>query len=140
GQGLLNPELYSLAATPATYAAVFNDIPAGTGPGTNNECPSSAGANYCSSASSSSYVTTTGYDQVTGLGSLNLSALVTVWPTATTTLIGTSTSVSAASLTPNTSTNDTVTFTVASDSGTSTPTGNLTLSIDQTLSTAGTLT
>jgi len=127
GQGLLNPELYTLASNSTTYAAVFNDIPAGT----NNECPSSAGANFCSTASSASYVTTAGYDQVTGLGSLNLSALVTAWPAATaTTLIGTTTSVSAASLTPNTSTNDVVTITVASDTGSSVPTGNLTLSID----------
>lgn len=129
GQGLMNSTLYSLAATPATYSAVFKDITSG-----DNKCPSSAGSTYCSSASSSSYATTAGYDLVTGLGSLNLSALVTAWPGTPTppppTIIGTTTSMSAASLTPNISTDDVVTITVTSNSGTSTPTGNITLSSD----------
>lgn len=129
GQGLMNPTLYSLAATPATYAAVFKDITTG-----DNKCPSSAGASYCSSASSGSYTTGTGYDLVTGLGSLNLSALVTAWPGTPTppppTIIGTTTSMSAGSLTPNINTNDVVTITVTSNSGTSIPTGNVTVSSD----------
>jgi hypothetical protein len=125
GQGLLNPTLYSLAATPATYAAVFNDITAG-----NNECPSSAGASYCSTASEGSYTTGTGYDPVTGLGSVNLSALATAWPVSTSTLIGTTTSVSAATTTPASGANDTVTITVASNTGSTTPTGSISLSID----------
>ena len=125
GQGLLNPTLYKLASNSTTYAAVFNDVTTG-----NNECPSSLGPNYCSTASEGSYATTAGYDQVTGLGSVNLSALVTAWPANTSALIGTTTSVTAASATPAVSTNDTITITVASDSGTTTPTGNVTLSID----------
>jgi subtilase family serine protease len=125
GQGLLNPTLYKLASNSTTYAAAFNDVTTG-----NNECPSSLGPNYCSTASEGSYATTAGYDQVTGLGSVNLSALVTAWPANTSTLIGTTTTVAAASATPAVSTNDTITITVASDSGTTTPTGNVTLSID----------
>ena len=128
GQGLINPTLYKLASNSTTYAAAFHDVTTG-----NNECPSSLGANYCSTASEGAYATTTGYDQVTGLGSVNLSALVVAWPATTSTLIGTTTSVSAATATPTVSTNDTITITVASDSGTTTPTGTVNLSIDQTL-------
>ncbi len=133
GQGLLNPTLYKMAVS---NAAAFNDVTTG-----NNECPSSLGANFCSAASEGSYTTTTGYDQVTGLGSVNLSTLVTAWPANTSTLIGTTTSVAAASATPAVNTNDTITITVASDSGTTIPSGTVNLSIDQTLSsTTGALT
>ena len=126
GQGLINPTLYTLASNATTYAAAFHDVPAGS----NNECPPSLGANYCSTASEDSYATTTGYDPVTGLGSVNLGALVTAWPLSTATLIGTTTTVTAASATPAVSTNDTITITVASETGTTIPTGTVTLSID----------
>src|ERR1700733_11971436 len=125
GQGLINPTLYSVAANSTNYAAVFHDVTTG-----NNECPSSLGANYCSTASEGSYTTTTGYDQVTGLGSLNLGALVTAWPASTATLIGTTTTVTAATATPAVSTNDTITITVASNAGTTVPTGTVNLSVD----------
>ena len=130
GQGLLNPTLYSLAATPATYAAVFNDITTG-----NNECPTTLGSSlessYCSTASEGSYTAGTGYDLVTGLGSVNLSALATAWPASTsTTLVGTTTTVAATTTTPASGANDTITITVASNTGTTTPTGNISLSID----------
>ncbi len=99
----------------------FHDVTTG-----NNECPSSlrSVSSFCSTASEGSYTTTAGYDLVTGLGSVNLSALVTAWPASTSALIGTTTSVTAANATPAVSTNDTITITVASDSGTTTPTGN----------------
>ncbi len=137
GQGLLNPTLYTLAATSATYAAAFHDTPAGS----NNECPTSLGSSYCSTASEGSYVTGTGYDPVTGLGSVNLAALATAWPASTipVTTLATTTTLAAASNSPNISTNDVVTITVSSASG-STPTGNVNLSIDQTLGTTGALT
>jgi hypothetical protein len=123
GQGLLNPTLYSVAA--ANYGTVFNDITTG-----NNECPSSLGSNFCSPASSGSYTTNTGYDLVTGLGSVNLSALAGVWPANTSTLIGTTTTVSAATTTPASGANDTITVAVASNTGATVPTGTVTLSID----------
>jgi subtilase family serine protease len=125
GQGLLNPTLYSLAANSTTYAAAFNDITTG-----NNECPSSAGSSYCSTASEGSYTTGTGYDPVTGLGSVNLSALAAAWPASTSTLIGTTTTVSATTTTPASGANDTITITVASSTGSTTPTGSISLSID----------
>ena len=125
GQGFLNPTLYSLAANSANYAAIFHDVTSG-----NNECPSSLGSTFCSTASEGSYATTTGYDLVTGLGSVNLGALVTSWPAANSPLIGTTTALAAATATPNVGVNDVVTITVASDSGSTTPTGTVNLSVD----------
>ncbi len=125
GQGLLNPTLYTLASNAATYAAAFHDVSTG-----DNKCPSALGATFCSTASSGSYATSAGYDPVTGLGSPNFGALVTAWPAATPTLVGTVTTMSAASTSPNTSTDDVVTITVNSATGTSIPTGSINLSID----------
>jgi len=95
-----------------------------------NAPPAPSVSSFCSTASEGSYTTTAGYDLVTGLGSVNLSALVTAWPASTSVLVGTTTSVTAASATPAVSTNDTITITVASNSGTTTPTGTVNLSID----------
>ena len=135
GQGFINPTLYTLASNSSTYSSAFHDITTG-----NNECPSGLGATYCSSAGEGSYTTGTGYDLVTGLGSIDVANLAGAsgWPAATGPSIGTSTTLSAATTTPTVSTNDIITITVASDSGTSTPTGNLTISVDGAGSSYGT--
>jgi subtilase family serine protease len=73
GQGNINPVLYSLAANPASYAAAFHDITSGT-----NACV--AAAANCSTAGQTSYTATTGYDEATGLGSLDFNALAKAWP------------------------------------------------------------
>lgn len=125
GQGLLNPMLYTIASNSATYAAAFHDITSG-----NNECPSSLGSSYCSGSAESHYSAGTGYDQVTGLGSVDLDKLATAWPASTSTLTGTTTTLSAASAAPNVNTNDIITITVAPTVGTSAPTGTVNLSID----------
>ena len=122
GQGLINPTLYSLAANSTTYANVFHDVTTG-----NNDC--NAGATYCGSTTTG-FSAGTGYDQVTGLGSIDLSKLAGAWPASTSTLIGTSTSVSASSASVNVNTNDTFTIAVTSESGSTTPSGTLTLDID----------
>jgi hypothetical protein len=74
GQGNINPELYSLAKS---SSAVFHDITSGT-----NAC--AAGATNCGSAGESSYVATAGYDEATGLGSIDATALMTAWPSSNT--------------------------------------------------------
>ncbi|WP_348264100.1 protease pro-enzyme activation domain-containing protein [Telmatobacter sp. DSM 110680] len=126
GQGLLNTELYKLAANSATYAGVFHDITSG-----NNACPSSLGTSYCTGSATTDYSATTGYDLATGLGSFDLDKLTVAWPLNTgTALIATTTTVSAASATLNPSTNDVVTITVARATGSGTPTGTVNLSID----------
>jgi subtilase family serine protease len=134
GQGLLNPELYKLASNSATYAAAFHDVTSG-----NNECPSSLGSSYCSGNGTSHYSAGTGYDQATGLGSVDLSNLATAWPASTATpLIATTTTATAATAAPNVSTNDIVTISVAQVGGTGTPTGTVNLSIDGSGSSYGT--
>lgn len=127
GTGLLNPTLYTIAAS-TNYATAFNDITTG-----DNKCPTTLGAlesQFCSAPSSANYSTNVGYDPVTGLGSVNLSALVSVWPASTSTLIGTTTSLSAANPSPNTGTSDVITILVAPTTGSTTPTGSITLSVD----------
>ena len=75
GQGVINGTLYALASNPATYASAFHDITSG-----NNEC--TAGSSYCTSAGLSSFAAGTGYDEASGLGSVDLYNLLTAWPVA----------------------------------------------------------
>lgn len=121
GQGLVNPTLYTLAANATTYAAAFHDITTG-----NNDCTVSAN---CSSTAG--FSAGTGYDQVTGLGSLDAANLATAWTTTTgtgTSLITTTTSISASNNSPNVNTADTFTITVTGATGT--PTGTVSLTVD----------
>ena len=72
GLGIANQTLYSLAANSSTYASAFHDITSG-----GNQC--TAGAAYCSAAGASQYAAGTGYDEATGLGSVDLNNLMTAW-------------------------------------------------------------
>jgi len=73
-QGNLNPTLYNMALNTATYATVFHDITSG-----NNEVPCVAATLGCvlsdSGNSNMGWNATTGYDLVTGLGSIDGGAL-----------------------------------------------------------------
>jgi subtilase family serine protease len=73
GLGNINPELYSLAANPTSYSAAFHDITSGT-----NACAAGDGA--CAAAGESAYAAAVGYDQATGLGSVDFTALLAAWP------------------------------------------------------------
>lgn len=75
GQGNINPVLYSLAAQSGTYGAVFHDVVTG-----NNQC--TAANNTCSGAGQAGYTAGSGYDQASGLGSLDFSQLLAAWPSA----------------------------------------------------------
>jgi subtilase family serine protease len=123
GQGLINPTLYGLATSGGSYSAAagFHDITSG-----NNDC--TAGSTYC--GSTAGYSAATGYDLVTGLGSVDLNMLANSWTASTSTLVGTTTTATAASASPNVSTNDIITITVVSNTGTTVPTGTVNLSID----------
>ena len=124
GQGLINPTLYKLAANGSTYASAFHDITKG-----NNDC--TAGTNFCSSTTG--FSAGTGYDEVTGLGSVDLNNLASTWPAASASvasLISTTTTVTPANATPNVSTADVFSITVASQSGSTMPTGTVTVQID----------
>ena len=123
GQGLINSTLYTLAASSTTYASAFHDITSGS-----NEC--TAGSSYCSSAGESEYPAARGYDEASGLGSVDLYNLLTAWPSSSaSSLEATTTSLSAASSTPSSGASDVITITVAPElsSVTTTPTGTLTV-------------
>lgn len=123
GQGVVNPTLYGLASNPTVYASAFHDITAGS-----NAC--TAGPTICTAAATTQYPATVGYDQATGLGTIDLYNLLSAWP-VTSTLVGSATTVSAQTQTPIAGASDLVSFKVAPVSGsTGTPTGTLTLSVD----------
>jgi subtilase family serine protease len=123
GQGLVNPVLYQLASNAGTYAAAFHDITSG-----NNNCASGSAA--CGSTTTG-FSAGTGYDEVTGLGSLDLNAVAGAWTAntgATAALIPTSTTVLASNSAPTAGAS--VTFAITVTSGSGTPTGSVTLQID----------
>src|SRR6185503_17290079 len=122
GQGLANTTLYKLAANSATYAAAFHDVTSG-----NNNC--TAGSTYCGSTTGG-FKAGTGYDAVTGLGSVDLANLVSAWPASGTTLLATTTTLAAATSSPNTSTDDKITISVVETAGTGIPTGKVNVSVD----------
>jgi subtilase family serine protease len=75
GQGNINPILYNLASNPKSYAAIFHDITSGT-----NTClPSVAD---CPTTGQSEYAAMPGYDEATGLGSVDFGKLVAAWPSS----------------------------------------------------------
>ena len=126
GQGQANITLYKLAGNSSTYAAAFHDVTTG-----NNYCTAGTTFGYCSSSGSTEgYAAGAGYDLVTGLGSVDLANLAGAWPVNASPLLATTTTVSAATTSPNVSTNDIVTITVAEANGSGTPTGTVNLSID----------
>ena len=132
GQGVVNSTLYTLAADATTYASAFHDITSG-----GNQC--TAGSSYCSAAGESEYPATTGYDEASGLGSLDFANLLGAWPTIpASSLDASTTTLSATTSSPAAGADDTITITVASgsSSSTTTPTGTLTIEVDGTTETS----
>jgi hypothetical protein len=136
GLGNINPSLYQLAANATTYASAFHDITAG-----NNEVPCTPMSPNCPTGNNPviGYAAGTGYDQATGLGSVDANGLAT----AIATLVkatGTTTTLTAA---PGTSLeiNEAVTFTatVAPNTLTTAPTGTVTFYVDGVAGTPVTL-
>ncbi|MBT9330987.1 S53 family peptidase [Paracidobacterium acidisoli] len=78
GQGVVNATLYTMAANAATYASAFHDITSGS-------IACSAGPSYCSAAGESGFSAGTGYDEATGLGSIDLYNLLMAWPSGSST-------------------------------------------------------
>ncbi|MGA8940978.1 MAG: protease pro-enzyme activation domain-containing protein [Acidobacteriaceae bacterium] len=134
GQGVINSTLYSLAAT-STYSSAFHDITSG-----GNQCD--AGSLYCSTAGTSNYAAATGYDEASGLGSIDFYNLLAAWPSSTaSTLLSTSTTLTAATPVPAVGAADTITITVAPlSTSTSVPSGTISLSVDGGATTHLTLT
>jgi subtilase family serine protease len=132
-QGVVNPTLYALASNSGTYASAFHDITTG-----NNSC--TAGSSYCSAAATNTsiYAATTGYDEASGLGSIDFNNLLNAWKTAavagSSSLLATTTTVSAASTTPASGAADVISISVAPSvaPSTPTPTGTVTILVDGT--------
>ncbi|HXW13314.1 MAG TPA: hypothetical protein VEN79_02290, partial [Terriglobia bacterium] len=76
GQGNINPTLYSMAAT---SPAAFHDITVG-----NNKVPCQSGSTDCPSGGEIGYNAGVGYDQASGLGSIDAFNLVTAWGSSAT--------------------------------------------------------
>ncbi len=78
GLGNVNPMLYSLAANNSQNHA-FHDITSG-----NNKVPCTTGTTNCPSGTTTiGFTAGAGYDQVTGIGSLDVAKLITAWVAAT---------------------------------------------------------
>jgi subtilase family serine protease len=94
GLGNVNPMLYGLAANNASNQA-FHPITSG-----NNNVPCSAGTTNCPSGTTTiGFSAGNGYDQTTGLGSLNVANLISAWmgvaPSADFSISGLNSTVSA---------------------------------------------
>jgi len=128
GQGVVNPTLYTLAANTTTYASAFHDITSG-----GNNCPSNL--TYCTGTAATEYPAATGYDEASGLGSVDLDKLLTAWPSTVATALKQSiATLSAATLTPGYSAADVIAITVASGTGAGiAPTGTVSVTVDGTV-------
>jgi subtilase family serine protease len=112
GQGLINPELYTLASTPATYASAFHDINVANN---GNQC--AAGANYCSTAGAADYLSAAGYDEASGLGSIDFAHLVSAWPAYSGTTSAAAFTLAATPVTETAGTSSSTTITVTPSNG-----------------------
>jgi hypothetical protein len=136
GLGNINPALYKLASNSTTYASAFHDITTG-----NNQVPCTANSPNCPTGSNPviGYVAAPGYDQATGLGTVDGNNLATAFAALVATT-GTKTTLTAS---PGTSLaiNESVTFTatVAPNTLTVSPTGTVTFFVDGAAETPVTL-
>ena len=136
--GNINSKLYTLAAG-SSASSIFHDITTG-----NNIVNCKGGTTGCSSTNASTngtmgYSASTGYDLVTGLGSLDANGLTTALKGGTTVggKLTPTVTLAAANTTPAGSTSDLLTVTLAGSGAT--PTGTVTITIDGAAATTLTL-
>jgi len=122
GLGNINPTLYHLAST---ASGIFHDITVG-----NNIVPCVAGSPNCVNGSLG-YSAGVGYDQTTGLGSVDANNLVTQWSSVAASVSTTLTLAASPTSIANTATT-TLTATVKPATGTTAPTGSVTFSVGTT--------
>jgi hypothetical protein len=132
GLGNIGPTLYGLANGP-TASSIFHDIITG-----NNSVVCSQGTANCPNGGSIGYSAGTGYDQASGLGSLDVNMLVTNWASATP--AGTGSTIGSAITTTTLTTSGSIcavnastislTAAVASTTSSGTPTGAVQFFID----------
>lgn len=121
GLGNVNPEIYALAAT--DYSSAFHDTTSG-----NNQVQCKIGSTGCTS-SPIGFSATAGYDLASGWGSIDAANFVNAYMSSTTSA-ATTTVVTASNSAPVVNTAITLTATVTSDAGASTPAGTVQFAID----------
>ncbi len=128
GLGNVNPTLYKLASNATTYASAFHDITTG-----NNQVPCTAMSPDCPTGSNPviGYAAGTGYDQATGIGTVDANNLATAFAALVQTA-GTKTAVTVA---PGNSVaiGEPVTFTATvtpNTAGATGPTGTVTFTVN----------
>jgi hypothetical protein len=136
GLGNIDPALYTLASNATTYASAFHDITTG-----NNQVPCTTGSPDCPTGNNPviGYVAGTGYDQATGLGSVDANSLATAFA-ALVAATGTKTTLAVS---PGTSLgigeSATFTATVTPNTVSTAPTGTVTFTVDGTAETPVTI-
>lgn len=138
GLGNVNSEIYSLASS--DYSSAFHDTATG-----NNDTPCKIGSIGCTK-SPIGYSATSGYDLASGWGSIDAANFVDAF-NASALPIATTTTLTSSSASPVVNRAITITATVSSDSGTTTPAGTVQFMVDGadagsavTLSSTGTAT
>jgi hypothetical protein len=121
GLGNINPTLYALAQSTPN---VFHDVTVG-----NNIVPCTAGSPNCVNGSLG-FSAGAGYDRATGLGSVDASNLVAAWSGRTTSGTTTTFAANPASILMSAST--VLTATVRAATGTTTPTGSVSFTVNTT--------
>ena len=124
GLGNINSTLYQLAQT--TSKGIFHDVTTGSNvvPCTPGTPTTASAALKCPNSGSFGYSAGTGYDRVTGLGSIDATNLVC--QSATKGCTNVALTVVPAQMSPGASTPVTLTATVTSSIGSGTPTGSVT--------------
>jgi subtilase family serine protease len=125
-QGLVNKALYGIASNATTYASAFHDITVGS-----NAVPCSGGTG-CSSGGVVGFQAGTGYDQATGLGSIDASNLATAYGNYVISnggKVGTTVTLTPPG-TPTIGQPVSFTATVTPNSGSGVPAGTVTFSVD----------
>jgi hypothetical protein len=135
--GNIDPTLYTLASNSTIYASAFHDITTG-----NNEVPCASGSPDCPTSGTLEfgYAAGTGYDQATGLGSVDGNELATAFTTVAT-KAGTTTTVAVSPASPLVGATVTLNATIGPNNGSATaPTGTVSFTVDGTALPAVTVT
>ncbi len=127
GEGNINPNLYSLHST---AASAFHDVTVG-----NNEQPCQSGTPDCPTGTTEiGYSAGVGYDQTTGLGSIDAYNLAAVFPSASTVttapLLISATTLSASTLGPAAGTSVTFTASVSVAASNTAPSGTVQFAVN----------
>jgi uncharacterized membrane protein len=120
GLGNINPTLYGLAQG---SSAIFHDITTGS-----NIVPCASGSLNCSGGELG-YDAGAGYDRTTGLGSVDVYRLVTLWNGGASAAVATQTSVSASATSIGANGSTVLTATVQAASGSAAPTGTVSFAL-----------